>query len=156
MIRSVQASELERFAQAAELFASTVQLPGGFHRTAFVRNWSILMAGEDPMGRIIARFKDGQPIEAIGFLVIADLFHGVRQVQVAFWMFGARPAGLAGGALYRAFREACLTLGAARVFVSTLKTSPNAALLERLLRADGFVEAETTYRKELCHKPCHS
>lgn len=151
MIRAIFPSELTSFAELGRRFFKQLGLPGEFNHDSFCSTWKKLI--DAGTGFILARFKNDQPVEALGIILHPDVFSGALTACTAFWFFSEEPKGLEAGMLYNALELDCRHLRVARLNVGALCDSRLPKVGGHLLK-NGYQLVEMTYRKEICPKPC--
>lgn len=143
--QELTSKELAQFAGLAEEYHSEV-MPSSepFNREYFLRTWSELM--EIGVGHVFATEDGGAPREAIGVILVRDLFTGVESAEIVFWFTRGSP--ILGAWLYSEVEKYCAGKGIKHIecrAVFRFKFDK----MHRFLRRSGFHLNEVAYRKTL-------
>lgn len=147
MIRSVEPKELPDYVPMAEAFFNRMRLPGVFDREHFIKTWKDLIAGGH--GFILSRFTNESPVEAIGVMVLQDLFTGAPTAGTAFWFYKHEPKGLEAGLLHDHLEFDCRQHGIKHLHIAVANNDRESKVSGHLLDC-GYKLDAMTYRKDLC------
>lgn len=145
MIRAVEPKELPDYIPMAEAFFNRMRLPGVFHKEHFCKTWKDLIAGGH--GFILSRFTDNNPVEAIGVMVMQDVFTSDPTAGSAFWFYKHEPKGLEAGLLHDHLEFDCRQHGIKHLHIAIAKNDRESTVGGHLLGC-GYMLTDTTYRKD--------
>ena len=146
MIYLLKAEEVVEISDFAHDYWVKIGLPGTFSHESFQTYWwNLIKSGN---GFIMARFSDGNPVEAIGAVVHPDIQTGELTSSTVFWYI-TENKGLSAGLLAAAVEKHWKALGVRHSFFSVL-CNENLNTVTEFLVNNGYQLAEQQYRKVIC------
>lgn len=144
-VRAVSPDELCAVVDVGYMFFKEGNLPGGFKRDVFLRNWSAIL--KERRGIFLGAFEDEKFTGGLGAVLCPDLNNGQLLAVECFWYVLPEYRGH-GLRLLRAFERWAKEAGVRRVaMIHLMSLHPEAMrqLYERL----GYRAVEINYIKEL-------
>ena len=138
--------DLERFIEPAKWFFEQTKLSGSFKPECFLNYWrNLISAG---IGQVFYVERDGEVVEAIGFIHALGKSDGEHVASVDFWFVKHDDSGLGIALMFNRFLAALEEMEIKRLTINALYSFRFAQVSMFLERA-GFVAREVVYQREV-------